>query len=82
MAAFSNVHCYFPSIVNPSTGNLTSQTVTWFDLRKILAASTIASIGSTAMVEVTLLASGDTMIKPRWPKTEFEAAKALSLAAE
>lgn len=75
----SNVHIYYPSQITPVTGVLVAQTVSAFDLRKIICWNDGTAVGATAIVNVRYDFNGS--IAQIWPKTEFEAAKTASLAA-
>lgn len=75
----THVHLYYPSDID-STGSLSAQVRTWYDLRTVAAAIGGTAIGSLATVVVRLRGfPPETQLL--WPRTEFEAAKALSLAA-
>ncbi len=76
----SNAHIYYPGLVHPTTGVVSSQTVSWYDLRAVTSGWTDVTIGSTVTFKPRIkglnVDSGLT-----WSKTEFETAKAASLTA-
>jgi hypothetical protein len=73
-----NAHIYYPSAVD-SSGGLTAQTVSGFDLRDIICWNDATAIVATTMVNVRYDFNGTVVLL--WPKVEFEAAKLASLAA-
>jgi hypothetical protein len=78
----SNVHIYYPSIVD-AAGDVTTQGVRWYDIRHVITAGDIATRGSTTMVQVAIdgLEFAYQQQAMQWSKTEFETAKSASLAA-
>jgi hypothetical protein len=82
----SNVHIYYPSQIDPTTGDLSAQTVLWYDLRSVVSAVVGRPVGTSVTATVKPIVAGLTF-EPQysamiWPQTEFETAKLASLAAE
>ncbi len=75
----SNVHIYYPGTVNLTTGVVSAQTTSWYDLRAVTSGWTDITIGSTVTFRPRIKGLNvDSGLV--WSKTEFETAKGLSLA--
>ncbi len=80
--AITDPHIYYPSAIDPITGDLTSQTVSAFDLRWIRSWNDGPIVGTSETETVWVNYSMEGARVGPWPKDEFETAKAASLLAE
>ncbi len=81
--SITHVHIYFPSSIDPSSGDLVDNETVGYDLRQVVSWSPVSDIGvaETEAVQVRVIGLPfDARIV--WPKDEFESAKQASLDAE